>query len=65
MNYEMEEEPAGVQVVVATWQKILARGSTTNHCVAVRGTDRHRRGPRCLHASYTKISGGRPWREGP
>lgn len=24
-NYEMEEEPAGVQVVVATWQKILAR----------------------------------------
>lgn len=25
-NYEMEEEAAGVQVVVATWQKILARG---------------------------------------
>jgi superfamily II DNA or RNA helicase len=24
-NYEMEEEAAGVQVVVATWQKILAR----------------------------------------
>lgn len=24
-NYEMEEESAGVQVVVATWQKILAR----------------------------------------
>jgi len=24
-NYEMEEEPAGVQVVVATWQKVLAR----------------------------------------
>lgn len=24
-NYEMEEEPAGVQVVVATWHKIMAR----------------------------------------